>query len=259
MIMSMENRQTLIGHGVIIAGVSTYAYFLAFMYEFGYSTYYSLPAEFISVELESVFIAFVALGSLVFTTYFIVDSLIRPFLINEKNAVKRRIGSYILVLTFILFPLFITGNKVDWRIMLFLVPMLLVDFVLPLRFRSEESYEKKFERQNKLDDTVGDNLLDKVVESYFGKWGMAIVFIMFYIAWLSYIGGGFKGRIQSEFLVANVNGKESILLKKDGSQLIFSPIFDSSRIEKKFYLVPLSNISDNEIRVIKIKHLNIEK
>jgi|GEM_PF-6979808 len=255
----MDTKRTVLDQGIIVAGISTFVYFVAFVYELGYNKYYSIPTEFISVGLESIFITLIGIASLLWTLYFIIE-IFRHFLVGAKNRVIRKVWLYALVFLLILTPWLLTGNQVNWKIVLvWVAPLLLVEFIFPLRFRNEESYEKKFEKQQKIDDVFGEFLFEKFLDCYIGKWGGIVMIMILYIVWVSYIGGGYSARIQTEFMAATINGQENILLKRDGEQLVFSPLFDSNRIEKKFYTIPRSNLSDTMFRIIKIPSLNVEK
>lgn len=61
-------KSRLVGEGVVIALITAFTYIVAYLYEYGYVTYFGIPKSFISINIVTLLIAAGSIGFIVFTS-----------------------------------------------------------------------------------------------------------------------------------------------------------------------------------------------
>jgi hypothetical protein len=147
-----------------------------------------------------------------------------------------RIYNYIIILIFILFPiLYINDFKFNWEIGLFILIYLIIYLGTPLLYRKEKSYLDKFKQHEKTENSV-ESLLDKLGNLIGGK--KLIGFILFvYLLGVSFLLGNFNAVEKEDFVVANINGDNFVIVKIHKESVILLEIdAEKKTFNNRFYI-----------------------
>jgi hypothetical protein len=143
----VENRQTLLSEGLLIAGVPLAGYSIALAHEYGYAGYYGIPWQFISLTLTHVLAAIaglVALLCVLFSFYNIAYSVFWQG--NDPHPAIVSLSRLAPLLLLFLGSLLIFGARwQEWAVTLGVVVFLgFFEFIFPLvTQRDKTTYREK--------------------------------------------------------------------------------------------------------------------
>jgi len=183
--------------GLIVAGIPAVGYWLAYLYERGYSGYFGTPVSYIQVDVDTAIGATLGmLGSLVFV-YIFVNIIYILFPRNLNKTVRN------LILRLLYVTVFFVGVAVSLParnylgVFVFWLLVVFVETVWPLvTHRKTKGYLSKIEAQQNLDETA-DTLTNRAA-TIFPK-TFAVAFLLFLFSWAAHTIGGASARLENEF------------------------------------------------------------
>lgn len=160
----MQDRNKILSEGLLIAVVPLVGYAVAFAYEYGYTNYYGLPWQFISLTLSQILGttgAMILVLVVVFPVLNIVYTLHAVY--KDKHPVVTSLVRVTLSLLPLLALLSIFGSR--WRVWgsyaVIVVLFALMEFLFPLiAFHDKETYAEKLAAAEAHDRNV-PNLADR--------------------------------------------------------------------------------------------------
>lgn len=248
-----------ITEGVLIAALPVIGYWLAYLYQLGYCTYFNIPTVFIEISILNIMIALVGFASIIASINFYGEPIyqfIRIFLPHPLNKIFVKI---LLIVSFILAYSVvknISTESIYFLLLFFALPYLLVDLILPLfSQKNVKGYLEKLKAQDEVDrNEQGDSLMSKIALGL-GRNLFLYIAIFGFISFLVYFAGGYKAKTKSNFIVLNEPFNKVVLKNYRNSFVVADYDSCGQKIYPKFKLVPIdSNLE--KITVKKIGSLN---
>lgn len=234
--------------GLLIALAPAYAYLLTFQYEKGFTSYFSIPEQFIDVSLGNVlFLSGVALMFVVIY-FLIVNGLVTliPTSVGSHPLIKRHVITLGIGSTFLFIPAYLYDTRALWMLALsYSVLGILVYFVSPLiLFRKEAGYMNKLEAARvRMDRGNGSTTLIGWSASEVNPRLIILGLVLVYFVGISHEAGRMKAAKQKEFLTASSSADELVLLRLYSDKLIFAPFDRNTRqVQKRFVILRVEDL-----------------
>ncbi|HET8761742.1 MAG TPA: hypothetical protein VFN94_11770 [Nitrospiria bacterium] len=235
----MPEHRIGLTEGLLIAGVPAAGYWFAFLYELGYCKYFDIPASFIEVSVSNILVAIVGLLGVLVLVNVYADLIFMVFqwLPSAIKSAVLRITIPVVFLTGYALVIRIPFRQVFLVLGLILVPILFLEFILPLIVqRGTRGYLAKLDAQNKSEReriTVMD-----VVASKLGRDNFLHLALIFSISFLAYFAGGYNAKVQREFIV--LPGSNELVVLKTYNASFLAAKFDrpSKSVWAEYTLVP---------------------
>ncbi|WP_019227205.1 hypothetical protein [Sedimentibacter sp. B4] len=228
------------------------AYLLQYVYEIGYTRYFGIPIEFISIDISKFLLILGGSWSVIVFLFFFINLLIILFH-GVDNYIVREIKSHIPMALICIMTAAIYGRS-NWKIALpsvfIFVFVVLLTFVLPLLTqRSKLTYREKLEAQAKMEREIID--ISSILYKLIGRSGMLLVITLIIAFNFSYNTGVANAMNKQDFITIS-NKPDTIALCKYGDFLICSKVDKINKyITKEFSII---NIHDKPNIIYKIEN-----
>jgi hypothetical protein len=246
-----DKVRSLVLSGAGVAAISVGGYLVAFAYEAGYMTRFGVPIAFITLNLTSVFIAILALFSVIMVAFLAVNA-VYPMLLKAEGPVRRalvRNSPFLIILLVMLIIYNGTGEFWGW---LFVAGLVLIgEFIFPLvTQRGKMTYREKLEANEKMvgdHDDSSSSLIGILGSTPGGLAGVCAVGYFVLILYFSFALGTSKALKQKDFLVV-ADKKKMVVLRVYDGQLLCVP-FDRATKRLERSLVLLDRSKENGLRL----------
>lgn len=225
-----------VNEGVQLAALSISGYWLCFVYQVGYSRYFAIPLDLISVGLLQ---ALYAAGALISVAFFVVmlADMSRWFFVSW---LPRKYQTRTLVFLFFvgLFSLLALGTRMSWSLALAQGVPLLILVALSLFDRNDNGSATV--------RNVGNESIDRLTPSLdilFRHTGGTVkaIFLIAYVSSLVALAvGGLVARAKSDFMVLNPSSDMVVLARFD--DYLVAARFDRHQhiVYPEYRLIPLT-------------------
>ena len=220
--------------GVLVALIPFAGYVTAFLYEYGFTSHFKIPAQFITLDWTTVLIA-VAAVLFVLVVVFGLLELISPFFLPPKGAIQVALLRTVVVSVAFCVPNAFLARGWLW-VVVPVVPALwaIREFLLPYIFY-RGSYVERLELAQKRGRDRGHDergLLARLPRNAF-----LLLVILAWVCWLAYSMGTSSASGQKEFLVVNTS-PEAVVLRSYHDHLVCA-YFDreSKEVERSFFVL----------------------
>ncbi|WP_422156474.1 hypothetical protein KV699_08735 [Vreelandella titanicae] len=242
-------KSRLVGEGVIVALITAFTYIVAYLYEYGYVSYFGIPKSFISINIVTLLVAAGSIGFIVFTSAQFLGFTLPMFRtsndVEEKNIHYRRfmfLNACALVVGIFLFRAYgpsLIGVGIYLVVVIFSNIMIfgfkiLKPVKMPLKERVSTSALN--------DDDPFDIWLP--IRSFFGINIYRTFMIVILFFWLAYVVGNSEAHRQKEFLVTTVDKRSYILVRKYEDNFIFLSIAKNN--ENFTNIIKVKSVSSDE-------------
>lgn len=252
--MDIKSR---LSEGVVIAGIPVIGYWFSFIYQVGYCKYFEIPAEFIDINIQNVFICSLGLAGMLGIAISIGNPL-HSIYNDIPSAIRLRLRRQVTCILIYMALLYINKNKIQQEVIttaLIFTPLVFIDFILPIiTHKTKKTYLEKLEACDEL-DANRESLLD----TFASKVGFSVFSAIFYTFLLSiFIGyiGAHEAANKTQFMTSKDQTK--IVLTKYGEQFIvakfnradktFTPEFSLEKIDSSFGVFTYKNIGPLTVR-----------
>jgi hypothetical protein len=254
--------------GILVAAVPTLGYALAFAYELGFSSTFSIPIELVKIQLSNIFWGSIS----VLLIFGILFGLANMFfmIVQPKSRGPISLGLIRIAPALVIWLSFMFIYFDQWRIWIgptaFVMLLAFLEFGLPLlthesrksRIRKREhqeepkiptfestqvpdlklTYGEKLEYQNKIDVKRRD--IFDYLGSPLQKWFMALG-IAFYLLFISFAFGNSHAMKQTEYLIPSTH-EDSVVLRIYGNNAICTQVLrETHEINKSFFVIDISS------------------
>jgi hypothetical protein len=246
-----------LSEGILLATAPTFAYLFTFYYEKGYTSYFGIPEQFISINLINVLI-FAAAFLSAFILLFPLMNLLVMTLWNINSTILMSIAKTIAALIFLAILIILFG-PMGWKYWVWAVIIVVAyatfDLIFPLvTQRDKKGYIEKLRAQEDREKKV-KGILDIVpIRHRLGIYLM-LALLVFGIIIAEQMGKAeaFK---QTEFLVTNTS-QEMVVLRIYGDNLICVPFSrNTNEVEKKFAVIKMADTPNLSLNLEKIGPLH---
>lgn len=243
----MENNQQKKGNkiteGIILAFCSVLAYFVAFLYDYGYAKYFGIPVEFINISITNIFIAVISLALFIFILILLLNLII--ILMPERTG---PIGKQILMLspmylyTFCILIIYAKHVNEWLTAIVASVIITIFVFVFPLvTQKNKRTYKEKLEAQDEIDRNIPTFF--GYIYRLLGKWGYYGLILVYIVTTASYNAGRASAIDKKEYLVSSTK-PETVVLKSYGDTLICAYFdYNKKEIYRNFLFIKLDGES----------------
>lgn len=216
-----KSKSTLIILATILPFVG---YFFSYIYEYGYTTYFNIPKEYIHITLEMILLfCFILFGLIVFIILQL--EYIFPFLAEkfQKNSLNRFIiiRSILIIIIVIYFAL-IGKTIILWSAF---IAMIIIFYTVPLItpfFRKDKSISYLDHFQKNIDADLKEPTLSTVISDKYSPWYPFIFIILLFIAQIVYGVGVFSASSRTTYHIIN-NDSSYVVLKIYGDNILMVP------------------------------------
>jgi hypothetical protein len=237
--------------GIVIAGIPAAGYWLAYLYERGYSSYFGIPVSYIRVDVGTVIGATLGMLGILGFVYIFVNII---YILFPRNLNK-------VVCNLLLRLLFVTALTLGFVISIpsrdsqkFFFAMWLVfvflEIIWPLfAQRKTKGYLSKIEAQQNLDETA-DTLTNRAA-SMFPK-TFAVAFLLFLLSEAAYWTGSASARLETEFWQP-AGDRSLVVVRHYGDVLIAARYYRSTKTLTGEILI----LPTNENRALRLDLVNV--
>jgi len=214
-----QNKKLIEQWALVVAAVPALAYWLAYVYQYGYCKYFEIPAVFIDVSLKNVLVC--VFGIIVFLFYL---STIFEFIWSIMGNMPRVVKSKLRITVYPIFYAAAIAFSFRISLLYFLIstgPLIglifLYEFILPLiTHRNCKTYIEKLE-QAQNDDFSYDSATDFFAKKI-GHFNYSILFKLGELSVLALFLGSLNGYLKTDFMVSKAQDK--IVLKMYNSKFL---------------------------------------
>jgi hypothetical protein len=254
---SNKEPRTNLSEGILIAIASSGAYLLAFYYEKGFSSFFEIPVNFVSVSFVNIFIfGTFLIGFLVL--FFLPANIVTLVLFRLPPELSRSVFPVLLCLVFIAVHLYTFGLS-NWTPLVIGVAValffLLFELVWPLIMHRDRSrYIEKLEAQRELDKKEV-NLVDLIQRLYGIGPIITILALLLGINFSESVGKA-QAMKQTDFLVTNTS-LEMVVLQIYGENMICAPFNrDTKEVQTRFTIIKMAEDSKLAFNLEKVGPLH---
>lgn len=214
--------RSLLSEGIVLASASAYVYLAAFLYEFGYCSFFSIPATLISPSLSTVLVAAAAIGGVLLSSLKLLG-LSAPLLRAAADPQKAAYGEFFRfnALFVILGILLGTIYGVSWRGALIFFGAValfeLVYFAPVFLFDRKKSLRDRFEAYAKAKPDQLD--LPILFTEWFGRGWVPAALILSGLLLLAFVVGNGEASRKERFLTLK-SSPDMVVLRSYGDLLI---------------------------------------
>jgi len=217
----LKNNYPKVTEGLLIASLPIVAYFLAYVFERGYCSYFNIPPIFIHISIFNVASEAITVIGTYAVLFFLFDSFVYPFFSKFDRALRWSLINTAVIL-FIMVGYAIVANLSIEHILMFFLPficaILFFEFILPLITQKNiPGYVNKIKAQKKInfeDDTFMDKIALKIGPSLF-----LMIYIFILTSEAFYFAGGIKAKYKTVFLTSTKT-PDVVYLEKGDNFLI---------------------------------------
>ena len=241
-----SNRQprTILSEGILIAIASSGAYLLAFYYEKGFTSYFEIPINLVSVSFVNIFVfAGLLIGFLLFLFF---PANILPMILYKLPPALSRSAFVLLISSLGLFVHLYLFGLSNWRILVVYICLMIafafIELVMPMIVhRKKGSYLEKLEAQHERDRkevTLIDIIVKRLGQGSFFIFLALLIGISF-----SENAGKEQATSQTDFLVTSTS-PELVVLRIYGDNMICAPFNrDTKEVQTRFTIIKMADDS----------------
>lgn len=217
----MDQKSKIGEHEVllIVSAVPAVAYWLAYLYQYGYCTFYEIPTIFIEVNLKETLVCVLWIILFFFFLSGFSDATLAIFR-KIPNVVKSklRIATYTVFLsTAISFSLKLTLFQFSISVLPALIGIIIYEFIVPLiTHKKYKTYINKLE-QAQQDDFANESSIDSFAKKI-GSYSYTIFFFVFTLSVLAIFLGSLSGYLKIDYMISSARDK--IVLKMYDSKFL---------------------------------------
>jgi hypothetical protein len=259
--------------GILITVGPALGYSMAFLKEWGFCTYFKIPADFIQLDTTHTLVAVgQGLGLAVIVLVYLLWYYVSDIAPGAKglDPQKRRFYFGLIILTCAAYLCVVSGLKLNealiWWILLVVLVSIIIVFVtelvwISISLRKTPGLRHKYEKWDR--HAAKDALLDFVMQNI-SRSALIVVAVAVMILWVSFSIGRMTAVNQDDFLLPSDNASSVVLssysdntslvvLRVYGDELVCAPLnTDNRSIEPSFFIVKL----DDEPRpVLNLEHI----
>ena len=234
-------------------------YITAFLYKYGYLSYFDAPPEFIELSIAAIIGAVLSISVFVLIFILFLDLLGRFSFLKGNTASQRIKRMSILLITYSLTVIVL--YKGDRTFLLLyagvIVVILLIEFLFPLLFhRDKKTWEEKASAQEEVERKAEENsLLDRLFNALREKIGASnygILFILILILLHAKVVGNAEAVTQDSFFVLQPDANKAVIGITE--QEIIAVEFDrnTKQLSGKVYVIKTNKNPNIELMKEKI-------
>jgi hypothetical protein len=246
--------QTGLTIGAIAAFTTLGGYLTAFMHEWGFTSHFEIPRQFITLDWTTVLIAAAAvLAVLVFI--FLCVNFVYGFSFLFEGAVRGALFRTIAVVV-LATPLFLLASGWRWWFTGAL-PLLWAfrEFVYPyIAYRGKGTYAQRLELSQQEGVYSAPNLLDRLPRNLF-----LLLILLAWLAWLAHSIGMYGAVHKTEFLVVNTT-PEAVVLRPYHDHLLCAYFNRETReIDESYFVLKTASDSGTTLTREEVGPLHLKK
>lgn len=249
----VKKNRPLLTDAILALIIPVAGYYLAYRYEQGYLSYFSVPVLLVEVGLTEVL---GVIGQLIIIFLLILGYLdFRATLSKEGSPVARAIGRVlfpIIVLLLIIYATSVKGTTL-YLLLSILALIVLFEFVFPIfSQRKVKGYKTRLEKQE-LKEGAKNSLMNSLLSSYNKEdyalkytINLTMVLSLLYIFFL----GSFSAKHAVSFMVIK-SSPELIVIRKYSNRLICAE-FDRNMktIKREFHILNIDEIEKDKVIIV---------
>jgi hypothetical protein len=231
----MDEGKIGLNEGIIVAAIAVipaFGYWIAYLYDLGYCTFFDIPYYYINVSIIQTITAIIAVINIIGIVFLLGEPFYYIFM-SLPNQLQTPIRAIFLSITMMIGASIV--YKLSWKSTIIVIgimagSIILCEFVLPLLFyRKIKGYLAKIDKHNKNQDwdkSIFGSIRKKLGYNLYAcfTWGLIISLLSFYT-------GGIKAKRMTDFIVLDEASDMVVLKVHDGYFLAA----DVDRSEKKIY------------------------
>lgn len=250
-------QQDSISRGIILTLIPFAGYVIAFAFKYGYLSYFGLPIQFVTVNLETVLLAIAVLTISFLPLFWIYQIIVIMFSwIDRNNPIHRALWRVLAAIIIFLptFTIFAQGSYLKRALVFFAVIALFVagEFGWPLLSdRKQKTYREKMGAAQVRDDSIED--IPSIIMKTPARTLLFLLMFLFLLSFYADLAGTKTASSQKTFLSFEQDGYEYVLLQRN---IAVSFDQDNKQIGKDFLL--LSENKDSEVQVSELGPLKFK-
>jgi hypothetical protein len=230
-------KSTWISEGLLIACAPVTAYLLTLSYISGYSSYFNIPMEFLSLNITTLFAVggnVVSVGLFAYV-FFLTLFLLWPH--SDSPILKRALIIFPFAAVLFIKVMFFGKRWREWSEMLYICAfMTTILFIVPLigRKGSHLSYTEKLREYDRREETRAPTVVVSLVRSTLGR-RLSMIWIWGWFAiTVSNNAGRFGAMWKQEFLVP-ASTPDSVVLSSFGENMIVAPFDRKTKVVERSF------------------------
>lgn len=240
----MENlkKSKLISEGLFLVGLTAVCYLIAYIFERGYAAYFDIPYEIITITLEQMLGACLAILIFCSSVFLILHIFVLFFgdFLKKPDSLWKRIALFHLGAIIIVPIIYFSFGTLKWGLLIAAIAIFLVDFAILMPTLVSRLTEKsEMPLKDRIEHIINNDPKTDVfglIEQAFGRRINIIILVLILAIALSYAAGNYTAHNKPFFWVDESNNL--VLLTKYGNMFIFKE-FD-----------PKKNILLNNVRIL---------
>ena len=211
----MNKSRSFVSEGILIAVGPVLAYAVAFFFEKGYLSFYSLPPFLVKVSLESFFYALACIYTATYSLYFLVSGYMGIHADMEESNTHAGYTLLLLLITMCIAVLVIAN---DYHTALYLCMALALFgayFYIPPFFKRGMPYSQALDAwiDNRL-EARDRGLLGKARSALGGRRFAVLYFLVLILPYVSASIGYKSAARERQFLLTKIDGRDFVLLRR---------------------------------------------
>ena len=239
----MKKELRIFTESTMLAVIPALGYWVAFVYELGYFSYYELPSNFVEVALNSILI-----NSLSVVIGLGVFLIIIDFIRRIMSGVAEALRSTIYKLLFAYFLVFGFGlvfdrphKEIQILILVLVLPIIWREVLWPMwKYRHLNGLGNKVAAA-KAKDLEIDSFIDKITETTGAAPVLVLVFVHL-LSVFSYLAGGYSANKQASFFISDEKPNFILIRKYEENWLTVKVDLENGLVLKTYELIPIDTI-----------------
>ncbi|HAI98626.1 TPA: hypothetical protein DCL30_03785 [Candidatus Peribacteria bacterium] len=245
---------------IVIAAFTAWAYLLAYLYEYGYLSYFGIPSDFIEIGLINIIVALLWISGFLIL-FFVLGTFIIPFLFKSRETLlQKKIFLWIAMFVFIVFIPLLAGGYGHAQIAFgSFVGFLTVEIAEIIFFTKGGSLNEKIEKQEERESKR--SWIFEWLERKIGIGGISAIALFGIISYLAFSIGNGNAVRKIQYPIIGINGKELAVVSVRQSVAIALPINrEKKELIREIFIYDLQNLAKDGmgLRVERIGRLNIQ-
>jgi hypothetical protein len=239
----MKKELRIFTESTLLAAIPALGYWVAFVHELGYFSYFEIPATFIEVALNSILLNSLSVVSGL-GGFLIITDFLRRAMSGVTEALKftlyKLLFAYFFVYGFGL--VFNRSNKeIQILLLIFALPIICREILWPMwKYRHLKGLGNKVAAA-KAKDFEFDSALDKVSQKIGAAPILALVFV-YLLSVFSYLAGGYSANKQTSFFISDEKPNYVLIRTYNENWLAVKIDKDNGIVLNTYELVPLESI-----------------
>ena len=239
----MKKELRIFTESTMLAAIPALGYWVAFVYELGYFSYFELPSTFVEVALNSIL-----LNSLSVVTGLGAFLIILDFIRRTMSGVTEALKFTLYKLLFAYFLVYGFGlvfnrshEEIQILLLILTLPIIWNEVLWPMwKYRHLKGLGNKVTAA-KAKDFEFDSAIDKIAEKTGAAPFLALVFV-YLVSVFSYLAGGYSANKQTSFFISTEKPDFVLIRKYEENWLTVKVDLDKGIVLKTYELVPIDTI-----------------